>query len=123
MNAGLLRIGAVAMALLVGACASAAPVVTPDVPGGIPIVASGTAFVQNRVEVPANTSFSLVFENRDGAPHNVSITAPDGRAQVFVGETINGPAAKVYAVPALPAGAYTFRCDVHPEMKGTLVSS
>ncbi|MGH2406548.1 MAG: cupredoxin domain-containing protein [Candidatus Limnocylindrales bacterium] len=123
MSAVFLRTCAVAMALLIGGCASPAPVVTPEVPGGVPLVASGTSFVQKSVEVHADQAFSIVFENRDGEPHNVSISAPDGRAQVFVGETITGPAAKVYAVPALPAGAYTFRCDVHPEMKGTLVSS
>ena len=28
-------------------------------------------------------------------------------------------ATKVYDVPALPAGAYTFVCTVHPTMTGT----
>ena len=123
MSAGFLRAGAVAMAILVAACASPAPVVTPAVPGGVPLIASGTSFVQKSLEVHADQAFSLVFENRDGELHNVSITAPDGREQVFTGETFSGPAAKVYSVPALPAGAYTFRCDVHPDMKGTLASS
>jgi plastocyanin len=119
MIAGLLRGGPLALALVLAAC-SAGPVLTPDVEGGIPLVASGTAFDRSTVEVPASRSFPLVFENRDGAPHNVSI-AREGTS-VFVGETFGGPAARVYTVPALPAGRYSFRCDVHPEMSGTLVS-
>jgi plastocyanin len=27
-----------------------------------------------------------------------------------------------YAVPALTAGSYTFICEVHPDMKGTLTA-
>jgi plastocyanin len=40
--------------------------------------------------------------------------------EVFVGEVIT-EGSILYAVPALEAGEYFFRCDVHPEMTGTLV--
>ena len=33
--------------------------------------------------------------------------------------TFAGVATKVYDVPALPAGAYTFVCTIHPTMTGT----
>jgi plastocyanin len=115
------RLVTLVFGLILAAC-SAAPVVTPAVPGGIPLVASGTAFDRTTLEVPASRPFSLVFENRDGAQHNVSITSAAGGAPVFTGEVFGGPAARVYAVPALPAGRYTFRCDVHTEMTGALVS-
>jgi plastocyanin len=39
---------------------------------------------------------------------------------VFKGQIITGPAKTSYQVPALTAGNYTFLCDVHPEMTGTL---
>jgi plastocyanin len=87
----------------------------------VPLVASGTAFDRSTLTVLADRPFSLVFENRDGEPHNVSIAAAGG-APLYVGEVFAGPAAKVYPVPALPAGRYGFRCDVHAEMTGTLVS-
>ena len=69
----------------------------------------------------AGTPFGLVFENREGAPHNVTIL--DGRGvELFVGEVFGGPGWRSYAVPALAAGEYGFRCDVHPTMTGTLVA-
>jgi plastocyanin len=124
MTARLVRLGALAnalaLALVLDAC-SAAPVATPVVAGAVPLVASGTAFDRSTLTVPADRPFSLVFENRDGAPHNVSIASAGG-TPLFVGDVFTGPAAQVYRVPALPAGRYGFRCDVHAEMTGTLVS-
>lgn len=121
MSAQLVRL-ALAATFLLGACSSApapAPVVAGE--GGTSLVASDTAFDRSTIVVPANRPSSLVFENRDGAPHNVSIS-PAGHAPIFVGEVFTGPDSRVYTVPALPFGRYTFRCDVHPEMTGTLVS-
>ena len=118
-----LRLAALFLPLVLGACAAGAPsLVRPDVSGGIPLVASGTHFDRSTVGVTANRPFALVFENRDGEQHNVSISPANGAAPVFVGEIFGGPAIRVYAVPALAVGRYTFRCDVHAEMTGTLVS-
>jgi plastocyanin len=33
-----------------------------------------------------------------------------------------GSAAKDYTIPALKAGSYTYVCDVHPNMTGTLTA-
>ena len=52
----------------------------------------------------------------------IVINDPSNKA-VSIGDTapFKGPATKKYAVPALPAGTYTFVCQVHPTtMKGTL---
>jgi plastocyanin len=38
---------------------------------------------------------------------------------VFKGEIVTGQKVD-YQVPALAAGSYSFVCEVHPEMKGTL---
>ena len=38
----------------------------------------------------------------------------------FKGDIFPGVATKVYDVPAIPAGTYTFVCFVHPSMTGTI---
>jgi plastocyanin len=72
------------------------------------------------VTAPADTAFVIHFENQDaGTPHNVAIHDASG-AEVFKGEIFPGVDTRDYQVPALPAGAYTFTCTVHPNMTGTL---
>jgi len=78
------------------------------------------AFVNKDLAAPADAPFQIEFDNQDaGIPHNIEIKGPDG-ASVFKGEIFNGSAIKVYDVPALAAGDYTFICTVHPNMVGTL---
>ncbi len=60
--------------------------------------------------------------NEDAAPHNVAIyTDSSAGESLFVGELVSS-ATTVYEVPALEPGTYFFRCDLHPEMNGTLVA-
>jgi plastocyanin len=42
--------------------------------------------------------------------------------EVFKGDIFNGVATRTYDVPALDAGAYTFVCNVHPTMVGTMTA-
>ena len=91
-------------------------------PGGVVIVASGMAFDRTEVTIPADRGFELLFENRESAPHNVSVVDPGSGQAIFVGEVFGGHDSRTYAVPAFPAGKYRFRCDVHPDMAGTLVA-
>ena len=74
---------------------------------------------------PANTAFKIDFDNKDpGVEHNVSIYTNAGAGTaLLVGEIITGPKKITYAVKALAAGTYYFRCDVHPfgGMKGDLL--
>ena len=119
-------IGLTLLGLALGACGSSgSPAATPASfpPDAARIVAQGDVFTSGSVAVPADAPFSLVLDNRDGEPHNVTILAREsGGKSPFVGEVFGGPSARLYAVPALPAGTYQFRCDVHQQMTGTLVA-
>ena len=54
-------------------------------------------------------------------PHNVAIYRDESAEEsLFVGDLVDGPTTATYDVPALDAGDYYFRCDVHPAMNGTL---
>jgi plastocyanin len=114
----------VALLGLVLAACSSAPASQASIPPNAPkIEANNLAFTTTSVKVPAGTAFALVFENKEGAPHNVNILAePSGGSSVFAGETFSGPATRVYQVPALTPGTHRFKCDVHPDMTGTIVA-
>jgi nitrite reductase (NO-forming) len=88
------------------------------------LVAMNTAFDTDCLAAPAGEPFTIDFQNKDpGVPHNVSIyTDPTATTALFTGEVVSGPASTTYEVPALKAGTYFFRCDVHPTtMTGTFV--
>jgi plastocyanin len=84
------------------------------------LVAEGNKFDRDSLTVGAGSPFAIVFENRDSAPHNVSIR---GGEVAVTTEVFGGPDQRTYIYPSLPAGSYTFICDVHPEMTGTLTAS
>lgn len=110
------------VALAAAACASGggAPAVTGSVdPNAVKVTAKDIKFTTSDVAAPAGAAFQVSFDNEDGAPHNVAIVDGSGKEQ-FKGEIFGGPATKTYQVPALPAGTYQLRCDVHPDMKATL---
>ena len=86
------------------------------------IAALNIAFDPTQEAVPADTPFQILFANNDdGIPHNVSIR-DQSNTEVFKGETFPGVAEKTYDVQALAAGEYTFICDVHPNMTGSLTA-
>lgn len=87
----------------------------------VQVAALNIAFDRKDIAVPAGQAFTLDFDNQDsGIPHNVAIRDASGQ-QVFTGEIFNGPAQRAYQVQALAAGtAYTFVCDLHPNMTGTV---
>jgi plastocyanin len=90
--------------------------------GAVQISALNIAFEQQTVSAPAGTAFVIHFDNKDqGQPHNIDIKDASG-ASVFKGDIITGPATADYQVPALTAGTYTFVCDVHSNMTGTLTA-
>jgi plastocyanin len=121
-------IGLIALAAVFAACsgASAAPATGSPQPStapsgdGVSIVAKDMKFTTPQVTVKAGQAFDVTFDNQDGAPHNVAISDASG-ASVYKGEIVSKTTV-TYAVPALAAGTYTFICEVHPDMKGTITA-
>jgi len=121
-----LTLGLLALAAVLAACsgASAALEGTTQPPAGgtgdVSIVAKDIAFKTTDVAVKAGAPVTIDFDNQDGAPHNIAISDASG-AKVFKGDIVSS--SKVtYQVPALSAGTYTFICEVHPVMKGTITA-
>jgi len=84
------------------------------------ITAQNVDFTTKDVTAPANTPFTIHFDNQDASiQHNVIIKDGSGMA-MFTGDLVTGIAQKDYQVPALAAGTYTFVCVVHSNMTGTL---
>ena len=109
---------AAVVAVLIAACgggAAATPRGTPAVTVGLSVLNS--AFEQASLTVPAGVTYAIDFDNKDSLPHNVNIQGGPPSSQ---GEIFSGPGERVYVFPALPAGTYTFHCDVHPNMTGTI---
>jgi plastocyanin len=96
------------------------PSLDPDSPT---LSASNIEFDTAELRVPANRPFTLVFENRDSASHNVAIDKDGaGHDRRLDGEVFGGPATRWYAVPALEPGAYVFVCVLHANMTGRLIA-
>lgn len=110
---------------LVGACGGGA--VTSPPPSAVAAADVRVAAADNRfdpatINLPADQAASLLFENRDGEDHNVAIYRDaTASSELFRGDTINATWV-MYEVPALPAGTWFFRCDVHPDMTGSVVA-
>jgi plastocyanin len=116
--------GLFVLAIVLGACSSAAannstPPANTD-PDAIQITAMDLRFSTATISAAANKPFQIAFDNHDGAPHNVAIYDGSFSTKVFGEDPFGGPKQVVYSVKALAPGTYGFRCDVHPDMKGTL---
>ena len=97
---------------------AAEPSIAPD---ALRISAVDLVFSTDTLSAPADEPFQIAFDNQESAPHNVAIYRDESAAEkVFGSDPFSGPAVVVYDVPALAAGTYFFRCDVHPDMAGQL---
>lgn len=114
-------LGGLLLAFAVAACAGTAgptPAGTPAVT--LQLSATNNVFDKTQLQVIADAPFAIELDNRDVVPHNVSI---QGGPPGMVGETFGGPQKRTHVYAALAAGSYQFRCDLHPEMVGTLTSA
>jgi plastocyanin len=116
---------ALALIATLAACAGTQVSTVLSTIGSGPVIAAGDLkFDRSELDVPAGEAFDLQLLNNEGAPHNVAVYADETASQaLFVGEIFGGPASRIYQVPALAAGTYFFRCDVHPDMHGSLVAT
>jgi plastocyanin len=113
------------LAVVVLAACSAAPgspaVSSSMDPDALRIAAKDLVFSTTALTAPAGKPFQIVFDNQESVPHNVAIYRDASATEkVFVEEPFGGPRVVAYDVPALTAGRYFFRCDLHPDMKGDL---
>jgi plastocyanin len=120
-----LTLGPIVLAAVLAACSGTSGAANGSaVPAGSPsgdsvtVVAKDLKFTTPAVSAKVGSPFTIVFDNQDGAPHNIAISDASG-AKVFKGDIVAGKQVD-YQVGALPAGTYGLICEVHPDMKGTL---
>ena len=119
-----LTIGIAALAAVLAACSgtSAAPATPagPADPNAPVVTAKDLKFLESEVKVPAGTPFQLILDNQEAPPHNIKVSDAAGK-EVFKGDIVSNQKV-TYQLPALEAGSYPFICEVHPDMKATLVA-
>ena len=105
---------ATVLLLTLVAC-SPSPSPSPDGDVTINLTASGTAFDESSITVPAGAMVAIVFDNKDTILHNFALYETSAAANsIFVGELISKKKITyTFTAPTTP-GTYFFRCDVHP---------
>ena len=121
------RVAAIAwvvLAVTASACTVSGAESTPSADrtdADVTIVSRNMAFDQATLMVSAGSAWRLKLVNEDSVPHNVAIYRDkSATATLFVGKLVSR-ATIIYDVPGLEPGTYFFRCDLHPDMKGTVI--
>jgi len=91
-------------------------------PVTVNITAQNLAFNIRQITASAGVEVTVVLNNQDTVPHNVSFYTNRGASSaIFKGELVTGPTTitERFTSPSSP-GNYFFRCDAHPDtMTGT----
>lgn len=104
------------------AASDPSPGATATVTDGIvELSADDLEFDASVIEAPAGEPFTIVFTNNEAAPHNVALYVSEGGESIVASEPIGDGETQELEVEGLAAGTYYFRCDVHPEMEGSIV--
>lgn len=90
--------------------------------GELQLVGENIDFEPEELQVAAGQEVTVVFDHRDrGVAHNVRIKAGDQGD--FATDLESGPVVQRLTFTIDEPGRYTFVCDVHPQMRGTVVVS
>jgi plastocyanin len=86
------------------------------------LVAKGVEFDKKTLTFKANSAVVIHFDNKDPLPHNVDITTESGGngATIFKEDPFSGPKEVDYRFTTPGPGRLYFKCDVHPNMTGTI---
>ena len=96
----------------------------PVTDGGT-IVAEGTTFTSDTIELEANKEATITLDNQDSVLHDLAIyeTPEDASGQsnpLFDGEDVS-TGQHPQTIPPLDKGEFVFQCDLHPStMNGTV---
>lgn len=88
--------------------------------GAVTITAASLAFDANVIQATAGEAFTVTLVNNDSAPHNFSIYTEEGGDALVQGDTAEAGQTVTIEVDALDAGTYFFKCDIHPDMNGSV---
>jgi plastocyanin len=113
------------LALVLAGCSSTATA-PPSVPAdAITLSTSNLTFSTSELSVPADRPFTIVLDILESAAHDVTIYKDDSwTSLVYREDARTGPGTFVFNVPALAAGTYAFRCEIHPTtMIGTVTAN
>jgi len=67
-------------------------------------------------EIRIKAGDTIVWTNKDSAPHDVASTSPEQRFQSSVLKQ-----GKSFSMQFNQPGAYSYKCSLHPVMRGTIV--